>query len=284
MPQKKIVIKLNYSAATSNDLNRLDTRPAVQTEWNYQRIAITLALLVLLSFILYLGWLKYFSDVLKDPERGADFSFRNPQSLTTNQESANINESARALIAQQQVSQLPEKVSSGVPDVERLSKKSTNIPKPKVQRSDLAGFAEESQGSDNGTVGTGETENQHRYTIVENQPNIPEAGSGISRVKFARKILNREPIGDVYSPIELPASGSDEIYLFTEFKAIRGTTRAHEWLLGDRLISKRKFPIGGDRWRVYSLKRLNGSMQGDWTVRITDGEDLVFAEYRFEVK
>lgn len=281
MPQKKIVIKLNYSTAKSNGLDQLDTSAAVLTEWNYRRIAIALLLSLLISFILYLGWFKYFVDDLDKSKSVIDYSPGNPQSsATSTQEPTNSKQSPPILVSQQQIAEIPEKVSDNDP----LIKKSTDAPNSTDQGSDLAGFAEKIQVSDEYTLSVAETDNRQRYTIVENQPYELVADSGISRVRFARKITNREPLGDVYSPIELPASGLDEIYLFSEFKSIRGATRVHEWRLDGRLISKREFPIGGDRWRVYSRKRLNRAMRGDWTVRITDGQDLVFAEYSFEVK
>ena len=57
MPQKKIVIKFNYSTAAANHFDGHDNFPKIHTEWNYKRIIGALAVLLLACFVTYKFWI-----------------------------------------------------------------------------------------------------------------------------------------------------------------------------------------------------------------------------------
>ncbi len=276
MPQKKIVIKLNYSAATPNNLDGSETGLTVQTEWNYKRIVSAFALLLFLTVTLYLGLSGFFSSEQGSSESAAQATTRVKEESIKNNGIENKIDPAPSSVSERSPRQL-EKASVAVAEGDQPSSHSAAVVKPAQSETQVD---KPSRDSVDSAVVT-----RPAQISISNDPTIkPIPGSGIARVQFTRKMLNREPVGQVSSPVFLPGNGSDELYLFTEFKSIKGAKRAHEWLKGQQLIAKREFPVGGSRWRVYSRKKLNRTMLGDWTVRVTDGADLVFAEYSFELK
>ncbi|HQU16227.1 MAG: hypothetical protein B7Z66_09915 [Chromatiales bacterium 21-64-14] len=89
----------------------------------------------------------------------------------------------------------------------------------------------------------------------------------VVRSQFTRGIKDREPVDDV---VTLPNS-VDQVYYFTDIKGMEGKTIIHRWMYDGRVVAEVRFKIGGPRWRVYSLKTLDPTSLGRWTVVVTDG-------------
>ena len=100
------------------------------------------------------------------------------------------------------------------------------------------------------------------------------AEDGVSRSAFTSAIEEREPVDQI---TELTNDKTD-IYFFTEIKGMKGQVITHRWLYNDQMHAELKFNVGGDRWRVWSNKKLRSDWLGEWTVSIVDEGDNVLIQ------
>jgi hypothetical protein len=84
-------------------------------------------------------------------------------------------------------------------------------------------------------------------------------------------VRSREPVDQLGSVIEAE-QGIRKLFYFTEIRNLRGERIIHRWEYEGKVIFEKSFPIGSNRWRVYSSKRLTPSMTGRWQVSILDSE------------
>jgi hypothetical protein len=89
----------------------------------------------------------------------------------------------------------------------------------------------------------------------------------IARGLFSTNIVDREPVDQVL----ILSNSVDQIYFFTDLRHYQGQTITHRWEYEGKLVTEKKFEVGGPRWRVYSQKELNPAMTGTWTVVVSDG-------------
>ena len=92
-----------------------------------------------------------------------------------------------------------------------------------------------------------------------------------------------EPVGEIILPIKLSKKSSTSVYYFVELKTMKGHTVFHEWLLDDKLITRKKVSISDDRWRTSSRQLFVYSDRTKWTVRLVDETGKVLNEIRFNV-
>ncbi|MDZ3838211.1 MAG: DUF2914 domain-containing protein [Rhodospirillales bacterium] len=88
----------------------------------------------------------------------------------------------------------------------------------------------------------------------------------VGRARLTTNVVNREPVDQLGSRVDIPASGEDFVYFFTEIRGMAGKTVTHRWQYGGNVVASVPFQIGSDRWRVYSRKGINGGQTGPWTV------------------
>ena len=96
----------------------------------------------------------------------------------------------------------------------------------------------------------------------------PSTGN-IARAMFTTQIDDREPIDRVL----ILENKTPQLYFFSDLRHLQGQTIKHRWEYEGRVIKEKVFQVQGPRWRVYSLKKLDKSMLGRWTVVITDQDD-----------
>lgn len=102
----------------------------------------------------------------------------------------------------------------------------------------------------------------------------------VSRASFTTSVVDREPIDSVTT------LGNDhaQVYYFTEFHGMSGQSVEHRWELNGRPMAEVTFEVGGPRWRVYSVKSLEPTWLGEWTVTVVDewGRTLKSDSFTFE--
>lgn len=103
---------------------------------------------------------------------------------------------------------------------------------------------------------------------------LPAWAEGIvARAQFSTAVIDREPIDDIGSTVKVEYGEIQNVYFFTDLRDMSGTRVVHRWTLDGEYQAEVSFDIGGDRWRVWSSKRLLPGFDGKWAVEILqDGE------------
>ena len=102
----------------------------------------------------------------------------------------------------------------------------------------------------------------------------------VARAQFSNDVVDREPIDDLGDTIEVVYGDIQRVYFFTDLREMTGHKVAHRWLLDGELQAELTFDIGGDRWRVWSSKKLMPGFDGVWSVEIVD-DGIVIATHSF---
>jgi len=104
----------------------------------------------------------------------------------------------------------------------------------------------------------------------------PVSGS-VSRSSFTREVADREPADEV------TRLGNDatEISYWSEVRDMAGKTVIHRWEYDGQVMSEVAFDVAGPRWRVHSMKTLDPSMLGQWTVKVVDVDGNTMSEEHF---
>ncbi len=108
-------------------------------------------------------------------------------------------------------------------------------------------------------------------------------GAGAVRAELASDVVNREPKGILRSPVDVGARGRTVFY-FNEFRNLNGQTVTHRWEYGGRVMATIPIRIEGNRWRVYSSKRIGQNQLGDWRVSAIDRSGAVLAQTQFRAE
>lgn len=111
---------------------------------------------------------------------------------------------------------------------------------------------------------------------------VSTADDHVVRSRFTTGIENREPIDTLSDQVEPSGNAVDVIYYFTELRGLNGKTVSHRWYFDGRLVAEVPFTIGGDRWRVYSSKKIMSSMLGAWQVEVTTDTGEVLYREKFD--
>ena len=129
---------------------------------------------------------------------------------------------------------------------------------------------------------------QSRAVLPEKMVNTPvkpkiEINNNTIRALLTFKINNDEPVGEIILPMKLSKKSSTSVYYFVELTAMKGHTVYHEWLLDDKLVTRKKVSISDDRWRTSSRQLFVYSDRTKWTVRLVDEIGQLLNEIRFNV-
>ncbi|WP_018691285.1 DUF2914 domain-containing protein [Algicola sagamiensis] len=146
----------------------------------------------------------------------------------------------------------------------------------------MAAFADDSVASKN-TTKEPDTKTQvstkvsHAADIVTKTDVIP----AVARSVLTTNIHAREPVDDLGHTVEADQGKEEKLYLFTDIRQMKGETVRHIWYFKGHPKAHVKFYIGGDRWRVYSSKRLTKTWLGDWHVDVVDSTGNVLHQHKF---
>lgn len=117
-----------------------------------------------------------------------------------------------------------------------------------------------------------------------NSPTSQEpAFKKIRRVQLTTKIVDSEPVGEVSSPIKAGEKTPVPLYFFAELADMKGQTVFHEWLLDDKLVSKKTVNVSDNNWRTSSRQMVAFTTNSNWTVRLVNTAGQVLTEKKFTV-
>jgi len=108
--------------------------------------------------------------------------------------------------------------------------------------------------------------------------------ANIKRGVLAQKTINKEPSGEVNLPFLVNKENARSITYFTELLNMKGNSVYHEWIMGGKLIYKRKINILGNRWRVSTRKLFTYASTGEWQVRVVSEQGDILHELSFSVR
>ena len=86
----------------------------------------------------------------------------------------------------------------------------------------------------------------------------------VYRKGYTTGVNDREPVDYVATT----SKSRKKLYYFTEILGARKNTIEHHWYKNDKFITKLSFPIGADRWRIWSSKNLISRKGDKWEVKI----------------
>lgn len=110
---------------------------------------------------------------------------------------------------------------------------------------------------------------------------VPAFAGQVARAQFSSDVIDREPIDDIGNRVQVEYGEIQRVYFFTDLRGFTGHKISHLWKLDGVPQAEIAFDIGGDRWRVWSSKRLMPGFDGRWTVDIVSEEDVI-ASYWFD--
>lgn len=119
-------------------------------------------------------------------------------------------------------------------------------------------------------------------TTAQEQPTQGQAASNqtsdkaaaiqgtVARATFSSAIEDREPVD------KLTEASNNKIYYFTELRDMAGQQVTHRWEHKGKVMAEVPFEIRGNRWRVYSSKRIEPEWKGEWKASVigSDGTEL----------
>lgn len=105
----------------------------------------------------------------------------------------------------------------------------------------------------------------------------------VARAVFATDVIDREPIDDIGNIVHVEYGEIQRVYFFSDLRGMDGSKVSHRWLLdGDVMATINFDEVGGDRWRVWSSKRLMPGFDGTWTVQVLqDGKVIASRSFKY---
>ncbi|TDO97995.1 DUF2914 domain-containing protein [Marinomonas balearica] len=97
----------------------------------------------------------------------------------------------------------------------------------------------------------------------------------VARAQFSSDVVEREPIDDIGNVIKVEYGEIQRVYFFTDLRDMKGNQVIHRWLLDGDVQAEIPFDIGGDRWRVWSSKKLMPGFDGTWAVEVVKDGNIV---------
>jgi hypothetical protein len=123
--------------------------------------------------------------------------------------------------------------------------------------------------------------------VITPQPEIANAAADLKkkivRAQLASKVINSEPVGEISLSVKAGEKNPVPVYYFVELTDMKGQTVYHEWLLDDKLISKKMVNISDQTWRTSSRQMVAYTTNSNWTVRLVDNTGQVLNEQKFTV-
>ncbi len=104
---------------------------------------------------------------------------------------------------------------------------------------------------------------------------------GLKRAVLTNGVVQREPIDEINGVVPLAKNGVKRVYFYTEFQNMKGRTVSHLWEHGGKILARVPFEIRGNRWRVYSIKRLTSNLVGDWQIYVSDEQGKILLQDSF---
>ncbi|MBK8906583.1 MAG: DUF2914 domain-containing protein [Rhodospirillales bacterium] len=110
------------------------------------------------------------------------------------------------------------------------------------------------------------------------------AGGSVARAYLATGIRGREPVDTITESFNFPSEDGREFFYFTELLGLAGEAVVHRWERDGHFEGNVTFPVGSNRWRVYSTKTIAPRQDGVWTVSVRTKDGATLAETEFVVR
>lgn len=119
--------------------------------------------------------------------------------------------------------------------------------------------------------------------VAKNDIAQEEPKKKVVRTQLTYKIVDSEPVGEIRPPIAADKKHPISVYYFAELVNMKGATVHHEWLLDDKLISKKTINISDHTWRTSSRQAITYTTNSNWTVKLVDDSGNTLSEKKFTV-
>jgi Na+-transporting methylmalonyl-CoA/oxaloacetate decarboxylase gamma subunit len=216
--KRNIVIKVNYPLSEKGTRN---LAPKIITEWNVNRIAFAVGVVVLVLTLLI-----YF--INKEQQKVDSVNLPVPVSSTEQHVPPKPEAKQPELKSQELSAQLPNEVSPSLNSKNEIIK----LKKPTASVEPIKKQADS------------KITKEHEHAHV------------VSRSLVTYGIKNKEPVGEIAGSLKVSGKKPTWVYYFTELKGMKGSRVYHEWLKNGSLVSKQAIVIAGDAWRTSSRKLL----------------------------
>ncbi len=107
---------------------------------------------------------------------------------------------------------------------------------------------------------------------ITTQTTAVKFSKNVTRAVFSHQIKNREPVNQIEGTIKAKAEELKQVYFFSELRDMKGTKIIHRWLYNRKKQAEIPFNINGNRWRVFSSKRIVSTKTGEWQVDIVNSK------------
>ncbi len=120
-------------------------------------------------------------------------------------------------------------------------------------------------------------------SVISFAMTLPAWAEGtVARAVFSSDVIDREPIDDLGKVVYVKYGDIQRVYFFTDLRDMSGSQVSHRWKLDGDVMAEVSFEVGGDRWRVWSSKRLMPGFDGTWTAEVVqDGKVIDSRSYRY---
>lgn len=109
---------------------------------------------------------------------------------------------------------------------------------------------------------------------------ISISSAAVRRFSLAQSVVNREPRGHL-DDITYNAAGDTSVSAFSEVIGLTGEVLHYRWLQEGVEVAVVRVPVGADRWRSHSTKRIDRGMEGPWRVELLDSTGTLLASIDF---
>ncbi|MEA3276783.1 MAG: DUF2914 domain-containing protein [Pseudomonadota bacterium] len=112
--------------------------------------------------------------------------------------------------------------------------------------------------------------------------NTSLSSPAVKRFVLAQSVTGNEPKGSL-ADITLDARGVAEVCSFSEVIGLEGEVLEYRWLHEGKQVLRVSVPVGAQRWRSHSTKRIYERMKGAWRAELRDsaGNLLASADFVF---
>ncbi len=117
-------------------------------------------------------------------------------------------------------------------------------------------------------------------SAIRGETGVAEAAVAVAQ--FTTGIENRQPVDSV-SFLENEARA---ISFFSDLRGLAGHSISHRWQYQGKVMAEVSFEVRGNRWRVWSSKKLISAWSGKWTVSVVGpgGEILATRSFNYNEK
>lgn len=105
----------------------------------------------------------------------------------------------------------------------------------------------------------------------------------VSRAFLAKRIIDKEPVDIIKSPVIVSNNITTKLYYFTEILNRSGEDLYQYWMWEGNIELEKQIKISENRWRAASLKTIPNSKTGLWEVRLVNQDGDILNEIQFEV-